>query len=296
MTALAVAYQTQCRLVAAGPVMGKGFDHTSRLAFSVAAGASKALQLDYDRTAQALAIAGAGAPTLSIKRASPMSHWKGVASSSAALAAIHATLLAARGVTGPLAVLEGRHGYMEAVGERFEIDWDTENLELVTRTVVKRYNAEAHSQSAIEGLLELREREAIAPDEVERINVAIFLTAYGIIGGGAYGDQMHAETKEQAGYSLPYLLAVALLDGEVTSRQFVAERIRREDVRVLLERVWVRRIVLVTQPNALIEHVDPYTRRYREEMGCQIAISLQGGRTVTIEKRDFEGFLTRPTT
>lgn len=294
LIALAVAYQTQCRLVAAGPIMGKGFDHTTQLAFSIAAGASKALGLDVERTAQALAIAGAGAPVLAIVRASPMSHWKGLASSSAALAAVHATFLAARGVTGPLAVLEGAHGYMEALGERFEVDWDAEDLELVTRTEVKRYNAEIHSQAAIEGLLELREREAIVPEAVEQIDVEIFMTAYEIIGGGAYGDRTHVENKEQADHSLPYLLAVASIDGEVSPRQFAAERIRRDDVQALLRRVRVRPGVHITRPQVLVEQVDPYTRRYPDEMGCHITITLKDGRSVTIEKRDYEGFHTRP--
>lgn len=296
LAALAVAYQTQCRLVDAGPIMGKGFDHTTQLAFSIAAGVSKALALDDGRTAQALAIAGAGAPVFAIVRASPMSHWKGLASSATALAAVHATFLAARGVTGPLAVLEGAHGYMDALGVQFEVDWDAEDLELVTRTEVKRYNAEMHSQSAIEGLLELREREAIAPEAVEQIEAEIFLTAYDIIGGGAYGDRMHVETKEQADHSLPYLLAVALIDGELSPRQFAPERIRRADVQDLLQRVRVRPAVRVAHPKALVEQVDPYTRRYPEEMDCKINITLKDGRSVAIEKHDYEGFHTRPVT
>ena len=50
LAALAVAYQVQCRLSDAAPVRRRGFDHTTHLAYSVAAGASRALSLDAQRT------------------------------------------------------------------------------------------------------------------------------------------------------------------------------------------------------------------------------------------------------
>ena len=50
---------------------------------------------------------------------------------------------------------------MEAIAGPFEIDWSREDLESVTRTILKKYNAEIHSQSAIEALLELRAEHGI---------------------------------------------------------------------------------------------------------------------------------------
>jgi 2-methylcitrate dehydratase len=50
----------------------------------------------------------------------------------------HATFLAQRGITGPLEVFEGNKGFMEAVSGRFEIDWSSEDLERVTRTILKQ--------------------------------------------------------------------------------------------------------------------------------------------------------------
>jgi 2-methylcitrate dehydratase len=49
----------------------------------------------------------------------------------------HATLLAMRGITGPLEVF-GNKGLMDSIADAFEIDWSRENLERVTRTVVKK--------------------------------------------------------------------------------------------------------------------------------------------------------------
>src|SRR5215472_16385921 len=45
LTALALAYQVQCRLSDVAPVRARGFDHTTQGAYSVAAGVAKALGL-----------------------------------------------------------------------------------------------------------------------------------------------------------------------------------------------------------------------------------------------------------
>ena len=156
LTALAVAYQVQCRLSEVAPVRAKGFDHTTQGAYAVAAGVARALGLDEQRTANAIAIAGTSLNALRVTRTGELSHWKGLAYPATAFGATHAAFLAMRGVTGPREVFEGNKGFSEAIAGPFEIDWSREDLESVRRTILKRFNAEIHSQSAIEALLELR--------------------------------------------------------------------------------------------------------------------------------------------
>ena len=127
---------------------------------------------------------------------------------------------------------------MDAITGLFEIDWSREDLERVKRTILKKYNAEIHSQTAIDGVLALKQRHQFQADEVEQVNLEIFDVAYHIIGGGDEGDKtIGVDTKEQADHSLPYILAVAILDGKVTPEQYRLERIRRPDVQNLLRRV-----------------------------------------------------------
>src|SRR5205823_13710436 len=133
MTALAVAYQVQCRLTETLRIMRKGFDHASLLPYSIAAGISRALGLTADQAAHAIAISGDSALSLTVTRAHPMSNWKGFAAPETAFAAAHTTWLAGRGITGPLHIFEGPKGFFEATGERVEIDWAREDLEAVTR-------------------------------------------------------------------------------------------------------------------------------------------------------------------
>lgn len=281
LTALAVAYQVQCRLSDEAPVRSKGFDHTTQGAYAVAAGVSKALGLDAEQTAHAIAISGTALNALRVTRTGRLSHWKGLAYPHTAFGATHAAFLAMRGITGPLEVFEGNKGFMDAIASRFEIDWAREDLDRVTRTILKKYNAEIHSQSAIEGLLELKEERGFAADDVDGIEVEIFDVAFNIIGGGEEGQKTEVRTKEEADHSLPYILAVALLDGQVMPDQYHRDRILGDDVQGLLRRVLVR------------PHED-YSRRFPGEMSCRLLVRLKDGQTLEKEKRDYEGFLTRP--
>jgi 2-methylcitrate dehydratase len=281
LTALAVAYQVQCRLSDVAPVRDRGFDHTTQMAFASAAGVARGLGLDAGRTAHAVAIAGTTGVDLRVTRTGALSHWKGLAAPHAAFDATHAAFLAARGVTGPKEVFEGNKGFMDAVSGPFQLDWSSENLEVVTRTILKRYNAEIHSQSAIEALLELRAEHGFSGSDVESIEVDVFDVAYHIIGGGEEGEKFTIRTKEEADHSLPYLLAVAALDGQVMPEQFLPDRVGREDVQTLLRRVVVRREA-------------DLSRRFPDEHACRVRIRLTNGRMLSMQKHDYEGFHTRP--
>jgi 2-methylcitrate dehydratase len=281
LTALAVAYQVQCRLSDEAPVRAKGFDHTTQGSYAAAAGAAKALRLGEAETANAVAVAGTALNALRVTRTGALSQWKGLAYPFTAFGAVEAAFLAARGVTGPSEVFEGNKGFMDSIAGRFEIDWEREDLERVRRTFLKRYNAEIHSQSALEALLELREAHPLDPAAVERVELDTFQVAYDIIGGGEEGGKKEIRTKEQADHSLPYLLAVALLDGQVMPEQFAPDRVVRPDVQELLRRVEVR-------PAADL------SARFPSEHACRLRLRLVGGATLAAEKSDYEGFVTRP--
>ena len=281
LTALAVAYQVQCRLSDVAPVRAKGFDHTTQGSYAVAAGVSKALGLDEARTANAVAICGTAFNALRVTRTGALSNWKGLAYPNTAFSCTHATFLAMQGITGPLEVFEGNKGFMDAIAGEFKINWLEEGLDRVTMTSLKRYNAEVHSQSVLEGILELKKEYALSGEEVAQVDIEIFDVAYHIIGGGEEGDKTLIRTKEEADHSLPYLVAVALLDGQVMPEQYQPDRIRSQDVQSLLRKVTIK-------PSA------DYSRRFPDEMPCRITLTLRDGRRVAEEKQDYEGFRTRP--
>ncbi|HRN72863.1 MAG TPA: MmgE/PrpD family protein [Ginsengibacter sp.] len=281
LTALAIAYQVQCRLSDEAPVRDKGFDHTVQGSYGVAAGAAYALGLDEARTAHAIAIAGTAYNALRVTRTGNLSHWKGLAFPSTGWTSTHAAFLAMNGITGPQEVFEGNKGFMESIAGDFTIDWSSEDLEKVTQTIIKRYNAEIHSQATLEGVQELHSAHSFYPEEVEKIVLRTFDVAYNIIGGGEEGGKKNISTKEEADHSLPYLIAVMLLDGNVLPSQYLPERIIREDVQQLLQKVEVY-------------EKKEYSDRFPKEMPCDITVALKGGSALRVNKSDYEGFVTRP--
>jgi 2-methylcitrate dehydratase len=281
LVALSVAYQVQCRLSDVAPVRAKGFDHATQGSYAVAAGVSKALGLDEVLTANAIAICGTAFNALRVSRTGALSHWKGLAYPNTAFSCTHATFLAMRGITGPLEVFEGNKGFMDSIAGKFKINWSEENLERVTQTILKRYNAEIHSQAVLEGILELKKEYGLAGEEVARVEIEIFDVAYNIIGGGEEGNKNIVRTKEEADHSLPYLVAVAILDGQVMPEQYRPVRIQSQDAQALLRKVTVK-------PSA------DYSRRFPDEMPCRITLTLRDGQRIAKEKHDYEGFRTRP--
>ncbi|MCM8747753.1 MmgE/PrpD family protein [Thermomicrobiaceae bacterium CFH 74404] len=281
LAALAVAYQVQCRLSEVAPVRARGFDHVTQGAYAAAAGVARALGLDAARAAHGIAISGTAFNALRVTRTGRLSHWKGLAYPNTAFGATHAVFLAMRGITGPLEVFEGNKGFMDAIAGRFSMDWKQEDLEAVRRTILKKYNAEIHSQSAIEGLLELKAASGFRGEEIERIELDTFDVAFHIIGGGEEGDKYHVRTKEEADHSLPYMLAVAALDGQLGPEQYAPERIASQDVQSLLRRVVIR-------------SDDELSRRFPAEMPARLQVVLHDGQVLSVEKRDYEGFHTRP--
>jgi 2-methylcitrate dehydratase len=281
LTALAVAYQVHTRLSDVAPVRHKGFDHTVQGAYAVAAGVSKALGLSAEQTANAIAISGTANNALRVTRTGALSHWKGLAYPNMAMAATHATLLAQHGITGPEAVFEGNKGFKQTIAGPFEIDWLNEDLERVRLTIVKKHNAEIHSQSAIDAALEIREHPLFSADAVHAVRLETFQVAYQIIGGGEEGSKHVVRSKEDADHSLPYLIAVALLDGQVEPEQYAPERIIRPDVQDLLQRV------MVTPVSELSAH-------FPQAMPARLEVELANGTRLHSARETYRGFHTDP--
>jgi 2-methylcitrate dehydratase len=276
LASLAVAYQVQCRLCDEAPVRDKGFDHTTQGAYAVSAGVSRALQLDTSAAANAIAISGTAFNALRVTRTGRLSHWKGLAYPNMAASCVRAAFLARRGLTGPREVLEGNKGFMQAIAGSFTIDWRDEDLERVTRTIIKRHNAEMHSQTAIDAVLQLKRQHHLSASDVQRVTIEIFDVAFKIIGGGEEGDKRVVHTKEQADHSLPYLIAVALLDDRVSPEQFTPERILRQDVQDLLRRISVHAN-------------EAYSTRFPDTMPCRVTVVLTDGRQYAREVESYAG-------
>jgi 2-methylcitrate dehydratase len=283
MLAVALSYTVQSRFVDHANFMTRGFDHTAQLAFSLNAAAGRLLGLSEPQIANAIAMAAASDASFAVIRAKPLSQWKGLASAQSALGAMNALFLARRGVEGPLQVIEGANGIDNLLHMQIRIDWDRQGYEGVLESTIKKYNAMIHTQSAVHCMVELARQNKFDPGKVVSIEANVIRIAYDFAGGGHYGVDKVIRTKEQADHSLPYLLAVALLDGDVMPAQFEPDRIMRADVQQLLKKVSVR-------PD------QEFTDQYPAKMPAKIIVRLQDGKVIEHEVQDFPGLASRPFT
>src|SRR5438876_5630073 len=160
ITAIALAYEVQCRLCDAASIRARGWDHVTYGAFSTALASARLMQLDPAKTRHAVNIAGVAGAAMRQARAGELSHWKGVAFANAARHGVYSALLARAGMTGPAPIFEGEMGFEKQlgvslgnVGEKFR-----GSPTMILKTSIKYWPAEYHSQSAIEAALFLRSR------------------------------------------------------------------------------------------------------------------------------------------
>lgn len=282
LTAFAVAYQIHARLSDVAPVRDLGFDHTTQGAFAAGAAAARAMGLDEDQIANAAAICGTANVALRVTRTGNLSHWKGLAYPHVAKEGVFAAQLAAHGITGPEAVFEGNKGFRALAGD-YELDWSAEDLEKVTGTIIKKHNAEIHSQSALDAAQDIRAQEGFRADAIAKVELTTFDVAHRIIGGGEEGDKRLVRTKEEADHSLPWMLAVVLLDGRLNPEQYEPERIVADDVQDLMRKV-------------AITPSQEFSDRFPEHMCADLTVTLGDGTVFRAQTDDYEGFTTHPLT
>src|SRR2546422_8066972 len=248
ITAIALAYEVQCRLCDAASIRARGWDHPTYGDFSTALACANLMKLDLEKTRHAVNIAGVACAAMRQARVGELSHWKGVAFANAARHGVFSALLARAGMTGPGPIFEGQMGFEKQLGvslgnlaEKFAVPFAETGdgpASMILHTSIKFWPAEYHSQSAIEAALLLRE-EIGDPAIVRAMTIESHDASVDII--GSEPEKWKPETRETADHSLPYITAVALIDGEVTEKQFQPERFTDPKVWKFLENVKVER-------------------------------------------------------
>jgi 2-methylcitrate dehydratase len=286
LTAAVLAYEIQCRLCDASSLRKQGVDHVTYGAISSAIAASKLKRLDVTQTTHAIGLAGVSNVALRQTRSGELSMWKGCAFANAARNGVFAATLAAAGMTGPAPIFEGDLGFMKLVTrEPFAVapmgaEFDDETPFMIDHTYIKFWPAEYHSQSAIDAALQLRHQIGDV-SQVKAVDIFTFEASYNII--GKYAEAWAPRTRETADHSLPYCTAVAILDGEVTLRQFDHERFTAPDILELLTKVKV--------------HLDDaLSLRYPRGIPNRIVVTLDDGRQFTKEVEFPRGHAGNPMT
>lgn len=283
ITAAVLAYEIQCRLCDASSLRKNGFDHVTYGAISSVVAACKLLKLDAVKTTHAIGLAGVANTALRQTRSGELSMWKGCAFANAARNGVFAALLASEGLSGPSPIFEGELGFMKLLTGAFEVaplgGQDGRDF-MISKTYIKYWPAEYHSQSAIDAALQLRPLVG-DPAHIKAIDIHTFDAAVDIIGKDP--EKWRPKTRETADHSLPYCTAVALIDGDVTDAQFEHERIVEPKLLELVAKVQLHRDAALSA-------------RYPFGIPNRLTVTLDDGRQLVKEVEFPRGHAQNPMT
>ena len=219
-----------------------------------AVGAGVIMGLDRERMANAVSLAITPNIPLRATRAGRLSDWKGCATAHGAMMGVLAARWANAGLTGPPEPFNGIGGLCQLLGVgplRIErIGEPRDGLGALQSTGLKPFPAQYNAQGPLSAMLELR-RE-FHPGEVAQIKVGLHWGGWYESGGGQ-GDReekWNPSTRESADHSLPYVLAVALIDGEVTPASFGDARRSDPALHALMQRITVHEDPELTREHA----------------------------------------------
>jgi 2-methylcitrate dehydratase PrpD len=235
LQAIVAGYEVSNRIAAAMVPAHYAFWHTTGTVgcFGAAAAACRVLELDARRCAHALnGVATMAAGLQQAFRSDAMS--KPMHAGRAAEAGVLCALGARAGMTGASGMLDGERGFGMAMSA--EVDWASAVAGLgehwtITETTQKNHGCCGHTFAAVDGVIALREAHGLDADNVVGLEVATY----------AAGLEICGDTDPTTGYegkfSLPYCVAVALVDGRVRLDAFDAEHLNSPEIRGVMQRV-----------------------------------------------------------
>jgi 2-methylcitrate dehydratase PrpD len=237
LRAVIVGYEVSTRIAEAmGRTHYKYWHNTGTIGcFGAASAAAALLGLERHHFAHALAtVATLSAGLQQAFRSDSMS--KPMHAGRAAEAGVIAALAAAEGVTGALDIMEGEVGYGRAMADG--PDWERALATLgedfhICRMTFKNHACCGHAFAAIDGALALKERMAVAAEEIARVRIGGYRATLEVAGIA------EPATAAAARFSTPYLVATALTHGSVRLAAFEPPRLADPDTRALMRRVEV---------------------------------------------------------
>ncbi|HEY7301662.1 MAG TPA: MmgE/PrpD family protein [Xanthobacteraceae bacterium] len=248
------------------------WDHTTAFGVTVPAAAARLLGLDSARTANAIAISAAQSASLGAVRRGQLSHSKFLASALVAERGVEASLLAAAGVTGPMTVFENTRGIAKGVFHADDLETlvaPLGGLHMVEGVTIKAYPGMDTSQAAAEAAVKSAAGRKLRARDIESIELVMNDHPM-TLDQSSDPVRRTPHSRETADHSYQYIVAVALLDGELTPRQFRSGRWLDPDVCDLMNRMTIAN--------------DPaWTRKALGGFPCTVRLRTSDGRVTTVE-------------
>jgi 2-methylcitrate dehydratase PrpD len=210
----------------------RGFHTTSTCGiFGVAAATGKILGLDEEKQTSALGLAGAQASGLMEMYGTSMQ--KRFNPGPVARGGVVAALLAQRGFTGAETILEGERGFCQAFAGVGDLTKLTFNLgkEFPIYIEYKPYACARPIHNAIDCALEIRKRHKINIADIREISV------HRHPDWARYHVISEPRNYHEAQLSLPYSVAISLIEGKAFLEQYSEDKLKHPSVLELAKKV-----------------------------------------------------------
>ena len=281
IAATVLAYEMYCRF--SDVVDITPFDHSTLDCIASGAASAYLFGLPAGRMAEALNLAITPNLALHQPRVDVLSHWKACAAANACRNAVFATLLAARGLTGPRLAFEGAEGYFNTVckGARELAPFGGPGRPFkIMECSIKRFPLGQYSQTVVQAALDVRSQ---LPDvrDIAEVHIRTLQKAITIMAGDP--EKWRPTTRETADHSMVYTTGLALMYGTVHQRHFGDEFRTNSELLDLVSRVKV-------------SPWDEADRRAPEAMLCEVTVTTRSGRRYSAEVAYHKGHYKNPLT
>ncbi|MCX6828393.1 MAG: MmgE/PrpD family protein [candidate division Zixibacteria bacterium] len=239
ITAIVLAYEFEQRLCefAVPGVRERKWHHATLTQFVSPIVAGKILGLTVDQMVHAIGINGAHNHTIGCPTAGQLTMMKNTVDPMAVQSGVFAALMAKKGYTGTEKVFEGKEGLMDVFGPQWAIEKLTGGLGekyKILECSMKAFPTEALTHTHITATLKVVIGHNISYDQIERVTVTTIARACDIL-----FDQhkYRPRSRETADHSLPYCIAAALVDHQVTTQSFSEEKLQDKRIWEVIDRI-----------------------------------------------------------
>ncbi len=239
IVAIVLAYEFEQRLCefAVPGVRERKWHHATLTQFVSPIVAGKILGLSVDQMVHAVGINGSHNHTIGCPTAGKLTMMKNTVDPMAVQSGVFAALMAQKGYSGTEAVFEGKEGLMDVFGP----DWDEKKLlgdlgnhYKILDCSMKAFPTEALTHTHITATLKAVVDNDISSDQIEQVTVTTIARACDIL-----FDQhkYRPESRETADHSLPYCIAAALVDHQITTRSFSEEKMKDKRIWEVIDKI-----------------------------------------------------------
>jgi 2-methylcitrate dehydratase len=212
------------------------------------------LHLSWEQIQHAIGISASRHCTLGAVTAGKLTMMKNTVDPMATQSGVLAALLAEKGYSGPEHVIDGKEGLARCYGPEWKLNVLSDGLGeswRITQCGMKFFPTEALTHAPISAVLDLVKENDLHPEDVDKIQIRSLARAADILSDPSKYDP---QSKETADHSLPYVIAAAVTDRQVTPAQFAMNKIMDPTMRAQL-----RKVEVVADPE--IEKVFPALQR-----------------------------------